>query len=117
MMNDSQIEAVLRRYRVADPPVGLRLAIARATVNVARVSPFAWMWGPAAAAAIVAAWLAIQFAILDQPADRVRDADVAFVGEVLGDGADAAAYVDLVAPRREEDRAVDALMGEPWPVP
>jgi hypothetical protein len=89
-MNDEEIEAKLRRFRIVKPPATLRATIVHASDG--RVVPaFAWM--PTAAALIAAVvfyWLsAYERAAVQVSVDRtavVRAANVELVARVLGGG-------------------------------
>jgi len=113
MLSDHDLEATLRRYRVTDPPIALGPAIVAGSVD--QTSRFEWMWGPAAAAAVVVIWLAVHVAMTEAPIDPARAEEVAFVTGLLGGGPDAAAYAELVVPvpAPKPDPLV-ALAEDPW---
>ena len=114
MLSDHDLEATLKRYRVADPPPGLGPAIVDAAASDGRGSRYEWVLGPAAAAALVAIWLAVQVAMVEEPADPVRDAEIAFVTEALGGGEDVRAYAERVVPQRPIADPSRMLREEPW---
>jgi len=114
MLSEGDLESLLKRYRVADPSTDLGPTILAEAARIANGSDLAWTWGPLAAAALVVVWLAAQVAMTDAAADPVRDAEVAFVAEILGGGEDAAAYADLVVPVGTVDDPIGALAEDPW---
>jgi hypothetical protein len=97
MLSDDDLERALQRYRVVDPPSGFELAI----VGVALSAPrrFEWLWGPAAAAAVLAIWFSIQLSLTKSQGNPIRDEAVASVTEMLGGGENAAAYAEFVVPQ------------------
>jgi len=113
VLTDEDLERALQRYQVVNPPGRLESAIVSATLNVA--GRFGWLWGPAAAVVVVAIWIGIQLAMADAPADPLRDEEVTFVTQILGGGETAAAYADLVVPRREKPDPLRAGMEDRWP--
>lgn len=114
MLSDHDLDSVLRRYRVPDPPSELGPAVVAAASRIEAVSRFEWLWGPIAAAAVLAVWFAVQVAMLEEPTDPIRDAEVALVTEFLGGGDDAAAYADLVVPERPMEDPRKLLAEELW---
>ena len=108
MLNDHEIEARLRRYRVADPPPDLARAIVETSVQPSH--RFDWIWGPAAAVAVLVAWIAFHAAMSEPPIDPVRAQEVAFVTEVLGGDESAAAYAETVVPESPKPDLQMALM-------
>lgn len=114
MLSDHDLEAALKRYRVADPPSGLGPAIVEGAARAERESKYEWIWGPAAAAAIVALWLSVQIAMAEEPVDPVREAEVAFIAESLGGGEDARAYAELIVPKQPIVDPSRVFEEEPW---
>lgn len=114
MLSDHDLEATLKRYRVADPPAGLGPTIVEGTTTADGRSRYEWVWGPAAAAAIVALWVSVQVAMVEEPVDPARDAEVAFVTELLGGGEDASAYAQRIVPKRPFADPSRMLREEPW---
>jgi hypothetical protein len=114
MLSDHDLESALRRYRVPDPPSDLGPAVVAAAYNVEATSRFEWLWGPVAAAAVLAVWFALQIAMLEEPADPIRDAEVAFVTDLLGGGEDAAARAELIVPQRHIEDPSRLFREEPW---
>jgi len=111
-MNDEELEATLRRYRLVDPPADLGdSAIAAAE---ARTRSYGHGWGAAAAAAVLALWFAAHAASWEPQGDPARDAEVAFVADILGGGEDALRYAELAVPRREPDVDLATRVEEPW---
>ena len=102
-------------YRVVDPPHESGLSIALAT----RVEEpiHASLWGPAVAAAVLITWLAVQASMLAGPMDSVRDAEVAFVSEMLGGGDGATDYARVIVPGPDDQEAADSLTEETWQRP
>jgi hypothetical protein len=96
-MTDEDVEAVLQRYRLREPPSGLAARIAAVTSRTSG-GDLHWLCGPAAAAAVLAAWIAAHVATLEPERDAMRDAEVAFASEVLGGGEDAFRYAELALP-------------------
>ena len=115
MLSDQQLEDVLRRYRVVDPPHNLGLAIASATKVEEAI--FAWLCGPAVAAAVIVVWLGVQVAMLADPMDTARDAEVAFASEMLGGGQSAIDYARVVVPVPDDDEPTALLREEMWQRP
>jgi len=115
MLSDQQLEDLLRRYRVVDPPHELGLSIAGATSVEEPIH--AWLWGPAVAAAILITWLAAQVSMLARPMDAARDAEVAFASEILGGGEAATDYARVIVPGSDDQGATDSLTEEPWERP
>jgi hypothetical protein len=114
MLNDHDLESALRRYRVTDPPSELAPSVVAATSRIETASRFEWLWGPIAAAAVLAVWFAMQVAMLEEPTDPIRDAEVAFVTQLLGGGEDAAAYAERIVPRRPIEDPTKVIEEEPW---
>jgi len=112
MLNDRDIEEVLRRYRVVDPPSGLGPAIGVAIEPPGR---FEWLWGPAAAVTILAAWIAFHVGGVDTPPDPVRASQISLITEVLGGDAYAAARAELIVPRTTQRDPLVALAEDRWP--
>jgi hypothetical protein len=108
MLNDHEIEARLRRYRVTDPPPDLAHTIVAASVEPS--DRFDWIWGPATAAAVLVAWIAFHVATSEPQIDAVRAREVAFVTEVLGGDESAAAYAETVVPESPKPDLQMALM-------
>lgn len=115
MLSDQQLEDLLRRYRVVDPPHDLGLSIARAASGEEPIH--AWLWGPAVAAAVLITWLAVQVSMLAVPMDAVRDAEVAFASEMLGGGEGATDYARVIVPGPDDQEAADSLTEEAWQRP
>jgi len=111
MLNDHDVEDALRRYRVVDPPSGLASAIEAAIDASGR---FEWMWGPAAAIAILAAWIAFQVGSVDTQADPVRASEIAVVTEMLGGDEYAAARAELIVPHTTQRDPLVALAEDRW---
>lgn len=116
MLSDRQLEELLRRYRVVDPPVELALSIAQNATPVAAPT-LAWVWGPAAAAVVLITWLVIQFSMLSDPIDPVRDAAVTFASDVLGGSEAAAEYASAVVPDGSNYDPAGLPTEEPWQAP
>jgi hypothetical protein len=95
---DREIEAVLRRYGVADPPPQLARRIAAGDAFAPGTS-LEWVWGPAAAAAVLAAWMALHMRGVEPERDPWRDAEVALVAEALGGGEEAIWYAEAIVPQ------------------
>jgi hypothetical protein len=114
MLSDQQLEVLLRRYRVVDPPHELGLSIARITSGEEPVH--AWLWGLAVSAAVLITWLAVQVSMLEGPMDAVRDAEVAFASEMLGGGESATDYARVIVPGPDQE-AADSLTEETWQRP
>jgi hypothetical protein len=114
MLSDHDLEAALRRYRVPDPPGELGPAIVAAASRIEATSRFEWLLGPVAAAAVLAVWFAVQVAMLEEPTDPIRDAEVAMVTEFLGGGEDAAAYAEVVVPQRPMVDPSRVFSEAPW---
>ena len=114
MLSDHDLEAALKRYRVADPPSGLGPAIVEGAARAERESKYEWIWGPAAAAAIVALWLSVQIAMAEEPVDPVREAEVAFIAESLGGSDEARAYAERIVPERPIEDPSRVFEEEPW---
>ncbi len=114
MLNDEQLEDLLRRYRVVDPRTELGEAITRPTGVEEAV--YMWPWGPAAAATVLITWLTVQVSMLATPMNAVRDAEVAFASEMLGSSEGVTDYVRIVIPLRDQE-PFDLLSEEPWPRP
>ena len=108
MLNDHEIEARLRRYRVADPRTDLAHTIIASSVEPAY--RFDWIWGPAAAAAVLVAWITFHVATFEPSIDPVRAQEVAFVTEALGGDESAAAYAETVVPESPKPDLQMALM-------
>ena len=108
MLNDHDVESALRRYQVADPPTELAQRVVAASNDVPR--RLEWIWGPAAAAAVLAVWIAFHFGSIEPPIDEVRAQEVAFVTEILGGDANAAAYAETVVPESPKPDLQMALM-------
>jgi hypothetical protein len=115
MLSDQQLEDLLRRYRVVDPPHELGLSIARTAS--AEEPVHAWLWGPAVAAAVLITWLAVQVSMLEGPMDAVRDAEVVFASEMLGGGEGATDYARVIVPGPDDQEAADSLTEETWQRP
>lgn len=114
MLNDEQLEDLLRRYRVVDPRPELGEAITRPTS--VEEPAYMWLWGPAVAATVLITWLTVQMSMLARPMDAVRDAEVAFASEMLGGGEGVTDYVRIVIPVRDQE-SIDLLSEEPWQRP
>jgi hypothetical protein len=112
MMSDDDLERTLQRYRVVNPPSGLESAIVAATLDAP--GRFEWLLGPAAAAAVLTAWIGIQLAMAETPRDPIRDEEVAFVTEMLGADDTAAAYAELIVPQPPKQDAL-SMVEEQWP--
>jgi hypothetical protein len=112
MLNDDDIARALQRYRVVDPPSTLASSMVAAAFDIP--GRFEWLWGPAAAAAVLAAWIVIQLAMVEAPRDPIRDEEVAFVTEMLGGDEAAAAYAEIVVPDPPKQDALLAMTEEPW---
>ena len=105
-MNDDELEAVLRRFRVGDPDPQLREL-------VLRPGGPSMLWGPAAAAAILLTWIAAHVWGTEPYRDPMRDIAVRTIGAALGGGDDAMTYAEAAVP------VLDALTApvvqeEPW---
>jgi hypothetical protein len=105
-MNDDELEAVLRRFRVAGPEPQLRELILRPG------GP-SLFWGPAAAAAILVTWVAVHVWSTEPYRDPMRDAAVRTISAALGGGADAMRYAEAAVPPLE-DVTRPAVGEEPW---
>ena len=114
MLNDHDVEAALRRYQVADPPTELAHRIAAAGDDTPRT--LEWIWGPAAAAAVLAVWIAFHLGSIEPPIDEARAQEVAFVTNILGGDANAAAYAESVVPESPTPdlQMALALLEESW---
>jgi hypothetical protein len=114
MLSEDDLEAMLRRYRVGDPPSDLGSAVVAASVEGPR--RFERIWGPAAAAAVLASWVAFHLGMTEPTIDRVRAQEVALVTEVLGGDENAAAYAEIVVPQSPELDLQTALafQEDPW---
>ena len=112
MLSDDDLERALQRYRVVDPPRELASVVVAATVDVP--GRFEWVWGPAAAAAVLAMWIGTQIAIAESPHDPARDEEVAFVTEMLGGDDYAAAYAELVVPQPPKQDALLEAVEDQW---
>ena len=107
MLTDDELERALQRYQVVDPPNGFESAILTAILRApARLE---WLWGPAAAAAVLAIWIGARLAPAESPRDPARDEEVAFVTEILGGDDTAAAYAELIVPEPPEQDALRAI--------
>jgi hypothetical protein len=114
MLSDRDLEVRLARYRVAGPAPALRTAIvARAPEGTDSLS-WGWWWGPVAAGAVVALWLGITVARVEEPDDAVRAAEVAFIAELLGADEEAAGYAELLVPPLPLDDPLKAVMEGRW---
>ncbi|HEY1307072.1 MAG TPA: hypothetical protein VGF24_26135 [Vicinamibacterales bacterium] len=111
MLSDRDIEDVLRRYRVVDPPSGLGSAIDAAIDASGR---FEWIWGPAAAIGILAAWIGLQAGSVDTHSDPNRASEIAVVTEMLGGDEYAAARAELIVPRTTQLDPLVALAEDRW---
>jgi len=107
MLRDNDVERTLRRYWVGDPPSELQSAVVAAAVDVP--GRFEWLWGPAAAAVVLATWAAIQLAMAESPRDSIRDEEIAFVAKMLGGDETAAAYAELVIPKTPTQGVLRAI--------
>jgi hypothetical protein len=112
MLSDDDLERALRRYQVVNPPGALESAIVSATLNVP--GRFEWLWGPAAAAVVVAMWIGARIGMSESPHDPIRDQEIAFVTEMLGGGETAAAYAEIVVPEPPKQDALLAMTEERW---
>lgn len=112
MLSDDDLEGALQRYRVVDPPRELASMVVAATVDVP--GRFEWLWGPAAASAVLVVWIGIQIATAESPSDPIRDEEVAFVTQMLGGDENAAAYAELVVPQPPKQDAL-LMVEEQWP--
>jgi hypothetical protein len=52
--------------------------------------------------------------MVEEPVDPARDAEVAFVTELLGGGEDASAYAQRIVPKRPFEDPSRMLREEPW---
>ena len=111
MLNDRDIENVLRRYRVADPPSGLG-PVLEAAIEAPR--EYEWLRGPAATIAILAAWIAFHVGRVDTPFDPVRAGELALVTEMLGGDAYASACAELIVPPTLQKDPLIALAENSW---
>lgn len=113
-MDDSEIEALLRRVRPVGPPAELRARILGAAVT-RRI----WPWIAAAAASVIAA-AALQLA----SGDAIRRTDLSSVmdpnaqvieamAEMWGGDATARRMAELIV-REQELRSQDITTGGPW---
>jgi hypothetical protein len=112
MLSDDDLERALKRYRVADPPSDFESTIVASAFEVA--GRFEWMWGPAAAATVLAAWIGLHIATADSPSDPVRDQEVAFVTQMLGGDENAATYAELVVPQQPKRDALGERPEDQW---
>jgi len=111
MLNDRDIEDALRRYRVVDPPSGLGPAIGVAVEPPGR---FEWLWGPAAAVTILAAWIAFHVGSVDTPPDPVRASQIVLITEMLGGDVYAAARAELIVPVTPQKDPLVVLAEDSW---
>jgi hypothetical protein len=112
MLSDHDIEAALLRYRVIDPPTRLGPAIAAAVFQPR--TRFDSMWGPLAAAAMLAIWMAAHLVTVEEHVDPSRAQEVALVTEVIGGGENAAAYAEIAVPVIATQDSLRALAEDPW---
>jgi len=112
MLTDDDLERALERYRVVEPPIALESAITAATLDVP--GQLEWMWGPVAAATVLAAWIGIHIATADSASDPVRDHEVEFVRQILGGDANAAAYAEWVVPQPPRPDAPGERPDDQW---
>jgi hypothetical protein len=101
MMNDDQIEALLRRYRVGDPPSGVKVKALSGKRLPARVELTAPDW---AMVAVVAILVALGVATEPAPYETVSAAEAAWAAEVdamaalIGGGTAATRIVEMTIP-------------------
>jgi hypothetical protein len=114
MTHDDDLEGTLRRYRPRAPGADLRSRILAAGEADAGRSRFEWIWGPAAAAAILVLWFAAHASQIEPEPDPLRDAEVAVIAEILGGGEDAIAYAELAVPRRNMSVPIPLAMEDAW---
>jgi hypothetical protein len=112
MLSDDDLERALQRYRVVDPPSGFESTIV--TAGLGAPSRFEWLWGPAAAAVVLAIWIGVQLAMAEPRRDPIRDEEVASVTEMLGGDENAAAYAEFVVPQPPRQRALSAGPEDQW---
>jgi hypothetical protein len=96
-MHDADLEKVLRRYRLVDPPSSLATRIAASRIS----SDHGHVWGAIAAAAVAAVWVAAHAAATEPVSDPIRERDVAAVAAALGGGEEMRQYAEQVVPRSE----------------
>jgi hypothetical protein len=106
-LRDSEVEALLQKYRPANPPDGLaeRLAHAPQFAIAGSPAPRAWPWAVAAAALLAVTIGLHAFAIVSAPAaaERALDAQrVQAVADQIG-GPNARVVAEYIV--REEQRA------------
>lgn len=101
MIEDDELEAILRRYRISDPPRGFIDRMG----DAAREPASCRICAPALAAAVLLAWAAVHTSMAEPARDAERDAEVALIAEVLGGDEDAIRYAEFVVPRSEPDPA------------
>lgn len=111
MLSEDDLERALQRYRVVDPPRELASVVVAATLDVP--GRFEWLWGPAAAAAVLALWIGIQIATAESPRDPIREEEVAVVIQMLGGDDNAAAYAELVVPQPAKQDAL-LIVEDQW---
>jgi hypothetical protein len=101
-MNDDQIEALLRRYRVAEPSADVKVNMLSGKRRMAPVELTARDW---AMAAVVVILVAIGVATEPDPYEAVSAAEAAWVADVdamaalIGGGPAATSIAEMTIPR------------------
>jgi hypothetical protein len=90
-MTDDQVESALRRFTVRGPDPRLRQVIVRPG------EPSKW-WAPAAAAAILLAWIGSHASSANAIPDPARETAVRAIAVALGNGEDAVRYAEAAVP-------------------
>jgi hypothetical protein len=96
-MNDADLEEVLGRYRLVNPPSSLAGRIAASGI----ASGPGHVWGALAAAAVAAIWIVAHAAAREPVSDPIRERDVAAVAAALGGGEEMRQYAEQIVSRSE----------------
>jgi hypothetical protein len=109
-MNDPQLEKVLRRYGIVEPPLPLAARIGAPALGRGP----SHVWGAIAAASIAAIWVAAHAVVSDSVPDPVREREVTVITATLGGGEDMRRYAEEVVPRRESTLASELSVDMSW---
>ncbi len=108
MTDNSDIEALLRRYRVSNLPHRPLPAPAP------RHGGDAWWWGPAAAAAVLALWVCAHGLRGPGGVDPENEAAIEAIAEAMGGGAGARRYAELAVEQFEKARGDEREEEQSW---